>query len=390
MIRLFPYSFCCIELQGDGFDNPNRLFFSLEATFNNIAKQKSDIRELIPEFYYLPEMFLNINCINFFARANKEKVDNVIMIKNLQNDKLKSNENNNFIFVDYMKHKLEHLNDNLKNWVKLIFGEYQRYPKKNKNHKIKYFRNECYIDLDEEMFKKYSNDDGIMRSVEFGLTPLQTIFDSKILTNFHLNKHNYEKLEEISKKESKKENNTNKNNIKELENKYLNNIDYWEEDLNIEVKIDNKYGKVSVFKNKNLVKEIFDHSDEILDSFYNKRLNMFATTAKDGFICVYMIPNKLICVIRHPNHLYFDKVYLSANPFPSIIAYERNIDNIFRSYSLSGLLIKEEILETKEDIIINCFFDYLGGAFNDGIMIYKNNHDFIKSYYIPFFNTPIK
>ena len=390
MIRLFPYSFCCIELQGDGFDNPNRLFFSLEATFNNIAKQKSDIRELIPEFYYLPEMFLNINCINFFARANKEKVDNVIMIKNLQNDKLKSNENNNFIFVDYMKHKLEHLNDNLKNWVKLIFGKYQRYPKKNKNHKIKYFRNECYIDLDEEMFKKYSNDDGIMRSVEFGLTPLQTIFGSKILTNFHLNKHNYEKLEEVSKKESKKENNTNKNNIKELENKYLNNIDYWEEDLNIEVKIDNKYGKVSVFKNKNLVKEIFDHSDEILDSFYNKRLNMFATTAKDGFICVYMIPNKLICVIRHPNNLYFDKVYLSANPFPSIIAYEGNSNNIFRSYSVSGLLIKEEILETKEDIIINCFFDYLGGAFNDGIMIYDKNHEFIKSYYIPFFNSPIK
>ena len=88
----------------------------------------------------------------------------------------------------------------------------------------------------------------------------------------------------------KKENNTNKNNIK----KYLNSIDYWEEDLNIKNKIDNKYGKVSVFKNKNLVKEIFDHSDEILDSFYNKRLNMFATTAKDGFIFIYMIPNKLI------------------------------------------------------------------------------------------------
>ena len=390
MIRLFPYSFCCIELQGDGFDNPNRLFFSLEATFNNIGNQKSDIRELIPEFYYLPEMFLNINCINFNARSNKEKVDNVIMIKNLKNDKLKSNENNNFIFVDYMKHKLENLDKNLKNWINLIFGKYQRYPKKNKHHRIKYFRNESYIDLDEDTFKKYSNDDIIMNSVEFGLTPLQTIFDKKILKNFNYYKHNYEKLKEVSKKESKKENNTNKNNIKELENKYLNNIDYWEEDLNISIKIDNKYGKVSIFKNKNLVKEIFDHSEEILDSFYNKRLNMFATTAKDGFICVYMIPSKLICVIKHPNNLYFDKVYLSANPFPSIITYERNDDNIFRSYSLSGLLIKEEKLGIKDDIIINCFFDFLGGAFNDGIMIYNKKNEFIKSYYIPFFNNALK
>jgi len=188
----------------------------------------------------------------------------------------------------------------------------------------------------------------------------------------------------------KKENNTNKNNIKELENKYLNSIDYWEEDLNIEIKIDNKYGKVSVFKNKNLVKEIFDYSDEILDCFYNKRLNMFATTAKDGFICAYMIPSKLICVIKHPNNLYFDKVYLSSNPFPSIITYERNDDNIFRSYSLSGLLIKEEKLEIKDDIIINCFFDFLGGAFNDGIMIYNKKNEFIKSYYIPFFNNALK
>jgi len=391
MIRLFPYSFCCIEFQGDGFDDPNRLFFSLESALYNIGSQKSDLRELIPEFYYLPEMFLNINCINFLARANKEKVDDVIMIKNLQNNKSKSNENNIFIFVDYMKYKLEHLNDNLMNWVNLIFGKYQKFPKKNKNSKIKYFRDISYIDLDDKKSKKYSNDDSIMKSVEFGIIPLQTIFDNKIINNFNLKNSNYEKLEEISKKELKKENNINKNNnIKILENKYLNNKDYWEEDLNIKIKIDNIYGKISIFSNKTLACEIFDHSDEILDSFYNSRLNMFATTAKDGFICVYIIPNKLICVIKHPNNSYFNKVYLSANPFPSIIAYERNNDNIFRSYSLSGLLIKEEILGIKDDIIINCFFDFFGGAFNDGIMIYNKNNEFIKSYYIPFFNDAIK
>ena len=117
---------------------------------------------------------------------------------------------------------------------------------------------------------------------------------------------------------------------------------------------------------------------------------MFATTAKDGFICVYMIPNKLICVIKHPNNLYFDKVFLSANPFPSIITYERNNDNIIRSYSLSGLVIQEKYLEIKQDFIISCFFDYFGGAFNDGIIIYNKNNEFIKSYYVPFFNNPLK
>ena len=61
LIRLFPYSFCAIELQGDGFDDPNRLFYSIENTFYNISAQKSDLRETIPEFFYFPEIFININ-----------------------------------------------------------------------------------------------------------------------------------------------------------------------------------------------------------------------------------------------------------------------------------------------------------------------------------------
>ena len=65
MIRLFPYSFIAIELQGDGFDDPNRLFYSIERSFYNISSQKSDIRELIPEFFYFPEMFMNLNYLNF-------------------------------------------------------------------------------------------------------------------------------------------------------------------------------------------------------------------------------------------------------------------------------------------------------------------------------------
>ena len=61
LIRLFPFSLLSIELQGDGFDNPNRLFFSIQETFFNISTQKADLRELIPEFFYFPEMFINLN-----------------------------------------------------------------------------------------------------------------------------------------------------------------------------------------------------------------------------------------------------------------------------------------------------------------------------------------
>ena len=93
LLRLFPYSFSSIELQGNGFDDPNRLFYSIDETFNNIATQKSDLRELIPEFFYLPEMFMNLNSINFHKRANGELVDDVIMPKNSSNKRYISNNN---------------------------------------------------------------------------------------------------------------------------------------------------------------------------------------------------------------------------------------------------------------------------------------------------------
>ena len=58
LIRIFPFSQACIEIQGTGFDNPHRLFSSIIKTFKNASTQSTDVRELIPEFFYLPEMYL--------------------------------------------------------------------------------------------------------------------------------------------------------------------------------------------------------------------------------------------------------------------------------------------------------------------------------------------
>ena len=99
LIRLFPDTFIAIELQGDGFDHPNRLFYSIEETFYNISFQRSDVRELIPEFYYFPEIFLNLNKVNFGIRANGEAIDEVIMPKDLNKISKENNNSNNIINV---------------------------------------------------------------------------------------------------------------------------------------------------------------------------------------------------------------------------------------------------------------------------------------------------
>ena len=61
--------------KGDRFDSPDNLFYSIQSMYNNIASHKSDLRELIHEFYYSPEMFLNANNINFHSnKSNKSNL----------------------------------------------------------------------------------------------------------------------------------------------------------------------------------------------------------------------------------------------------------------------------------------------------------------------------
>ena len=79
LLRIFPYSFCSIEIIGTGFDDPNRLFSSIEDNFENAFSHKGDITELIPEYYYFPEMFINANSLFFGKKRNGVLVDNVEM-----------------------------------------------------------------------------------------------------------------------------------------------------------------------------------------------------------------------------------------------------------------------------------------------------------------------
>jgi len=87
MVRLFPYSFCAIEIQGKYFGDPNRLFFSIEKTLLNISSQISDVRELIPELFYLPEMLINVNKLNLLSLKDGTLVDNVRIPDDIPLDK---------------------------------------------------------------------------------------------------------------------------------------------------------------------------------------------------------------------------------------------------------------------------------------------------------------
>lgn len=79
LIRLRPYEKGSKAIQNGVFDLPDRLFFSMNSLEKNIMEEMSDVRELIPEMFYLPAMFLNLNNFDFGVNQSKQRVHNVIM-----------------------------------------------------------------------------------------------------------------------------------------------------------------------------------------------------------------------------------------------------------------------------------------------------------------------
>ena len=161
MIRIFPFTHVSIELQGDKIDDPNRLFFSVKNTFGTCTSLRTDIRELIPEFFYLPEMLVNINDINLGKRDGNIIVDDV----------LTPCDNNPYKFIDTMKNILEnnHISYNIQNWIDLIFGIKSRGKEAELANNI--FSENSYqenIDLN-----KIEEKNIYLRTVEFGLIPTQ-------------------------------------------------------------------------------------------------------------------------------------------------------------------------------------------------------------------------
>ncbi len=175
LLRVIPYSFLSIEFQGNNFDEPGRLFFSVEYILNNTMTNKSDLREMIPEFYYMIELFYNKNNFSFGKLSNKRTIDNVL-IKEDDNFESELKRKENFGRFLYSMRKYLEEEKEINKWIDLIFGINQKYYSLNENTKYKYYEQDSEINYKNE--HSILNDTLIMEKVTFGLLPYQ-IFDIK-------------------------------------------------------------------------------------------------------------------------------------------------------------------------------------------------------------------
>ena len=176
LTRIFPFSFISIEIQGDKFDDPDRMFISMEKTFESACTLKDDVRELIPEFYSLPGMFQNKNNLNLAqgkidSEGRKLDINDVLLPPWCKNEPTS--------FVTQMRKFLENHDDKINKWIDLIFGSYQRGEKAEEAHNI--FMAQTYekmIKIEEINDPDYKST--LMRLIEIGVTPFKILLnDSK-------------------------------------------------------------------------------------------------------------------------------------------------------------------------------------------------------------------
>ena len=122
LIRLEPFVRSYILQQGGAFDYPDRLFDSIERTWLSAsAETVSDVRELTPEFYFMPEFLLNVNRYDFGKKESTGKAVNDVQLPAWAKDDPK-------IFITKQREALEspYVSEHLHEWIDLVFGYKQQ------------------------------------------------------------------------------------------------------------------------------------------------------------------------------------------------------------------------------------------------------------------------
>ncbi|XP_077248016.1 protein SPIRRIG-like [Tasmannia lanceolata] len=122
LLRLPPFSTENLKLQGGQFDHADRLFNSVRDTWLSAAGKgnTSDVKELIPEFFYMPEFLENRFHLDLGEKQSGEKVDDVLL------PPWAKGSTREFIRKHREALESDYVSENLHHWIDLVFGYKQR------------------------------------------------------------------------------------------------------------------------------------------------------------------------------------------------------------------------------------------------------------------------
>lgn len=119
LVRLQPFASLHQEIQNGRFDVPDRLFSSIPRTWDHNYNMLSEVKELTPEFYTLPEFLRNVNNFDLGRVQDGQQVGDVELPP-----WAKSAED--FIRINREALEGDYVSQHLHEWIDLIFGYKQR------------------------------------------------------------------------------------------------------------------------------------------------------------------------------------------------------------------------------------------------------------------------
>ncbi|KAF6112259.1 WDFY family member 4 [Phyllostomus discolor] len=121
LVRMPPFTQAFCSLQGGSFDVADRMFHSIKNAWESASRENmSDVRELTPEFFYLPEFLTNCNAVEFGCMQDGTALGDVQLPPWADEDPQK------FISLHRQALESDFVSANLHHWIDLIFGYKQQ------------------------------------------------------------------------------------------------------------------------------------------------------------------------------------------------------------------------------------------------------------------------
>ncbi|CAJ0587641.1 unnamed protein product, partial [Mesorhabditis spiculigera] len=150
LVRLEPFTQQFLTLQGGHFDLADRMFHSVGDAFLSAAKNNmADVKELIPEFFTLPELLLNNNRFDLGVKQNGVALDDVVLPPWANGDPRE------FVRLHRAALECDIVSAHLHEWIDLVFGYKQQgegaVQANNVFHHLFYERNVDFEAIDDPL-----------------------------------------------------------------------------------------------------------------------------------------------------------------------------------------------------------------------------------------------
>ncbi|KAG9341101.1 hypothetical protein JZ751_019855 [Albula glossodonta] len=170
------------SLSGGAFDVADRMFHSVKKEWESASRDNmSDVRELIPEFYYLPDFLSNSNDLDLGCMQDGTPLGNVVLPPWAKGDPQE------FVRVHREALECDYVSSQLHLWIDLIFGYRQQGPAAVES--VNTFHPYFYVEkLDSESLKDPLKKSTILGFISnFGQIPKQLFTKAHPPRNSHKN-----------------------------------------------------------------------------------------------------------------------------------------------------------------------------------------------------------